>query len=61
MTEEERAAFISSLEDQMLTAAGNLDFERAAKLRDELFKLKGEKPIEKAQPQPVRRRRARRK
>ncbi len=58
LTEEERAAFIMSIEDQMLSAAGNLDFERAAKLRDELFKLKGEKPIEKSQPQPVRRRRS---
>jgi excinuclease ABC subunit B len=55
MTAEERAAFIKSLEDRMISAAGNLEFELAAKLRDELF----HKPIERQQPQPVRRRRAR--
>lgn len=59
MTAEERAAFIKSLEDRMISAAGNLEFELAAKLRDELFQLRGDKPIERQQPQPVRRRRAR--
>ena len=59
LSEEERAALASSIEDQMLTAAQNLDFEQAARLRDQLFSLRGQAPIEKKQPQPARRRRAR--
>ena len=43
MTEEELAALMKSVEDQMLSAAKELDFEKAAKLRDQLFQLKGEK------------------
>ncbi len=43
MTEEEVAALMKSVEDQMLSAAKALDFEKAAKLRDQLFQLKGEK------------------
>ena len=58
LSEEEKQALISQLEDKMLSAAGELDFEKAARYRDELFKIKGEKPIEKMQPQPVRRRRS---
>ena len=42
MTEEELAALMKSVEDQMLSAAKALDFEKAAKLRDQLFELKGE-------------------
>ncbi len=57
MSVEERASFVSSLEDRMLSAAHSLDFELAAKLRDQLFSLRGDKPIEKKQPQPMRRRR----
>jgi len=57
--EEERAALALSIEDRMLAAAQNLDFEAAAKLRDQLFSLRGEQPLEKKQPQPARRRRAR--
>lgn len=59
LSPEERAALASAIEDQMLAAAQNLDFEQAAKLRDQLFNLRGEAPIEKKQPQPARRRRAR--
>jgi len=59
LTEEERTALALSLEDKMLAAAQNLDFEQAAKLRDQIFSLCGEAPIEKKQPQPARRRRAR--
>ena len=59
LSPEERAELALSLEDRMLAAAQNLDFEQAAKLRDQLFSLRGEQPIEKKQPQPVRRRRAR--
>jgi excinuclease ABC subunit B len=59
LSPEERAELALSLEDRMLAAAQNLDFEQAAKLRDQLFALRGEQPIEKKQPQPARRRRAR--
>lgn len=59
LSEEEKAAMSLSLEDKMLSAARNLDFEQAAKLRDQLFALRGDAPIEKKQPQPLRRRRAR--
>ena len=45
---------IVELEDKMLAAAGELDFEKAAKLRDELFALRGDKPADK--PQQKRRR-----
>ncbi len=45
MDEEERQIAINRLEDEMLAAAGNLDFERAAKLRDQYLALKGEKPM----------------
>ncbi|MEA4998726.1 MAG: excinuclease ABC subunit UvrB [Candidatus Limiplasma sp.] len=55
MSEEERQTLLRSIEDQMLSAAKSLDFEKAAKLRDELFSLKGEsKDIQK--PQVKRRR-----
>ncbi len=41
-TEAERAARIALLKEQMRQAAAELEFEAAAKLRDELFKLTGE-------------------
>ena len=53
---EERAALMATLEDRMLAAAQDMDFEKAAKLRDQLFALRGDKPLEKKQPQPMRRR-----
>ena len=49
MDETERQMAIDRLEEQMLAAAGNLDFEKAAKLRDELLALKGEKPMASAE------------
>ncbi len=55
MKEEERQALIASLEDQMLSAAGNLEFEKAAKLRDQLLALRGEAPVDKHQPSRRRR------
>ncbi|MDO5022853.1 MAG: excinuclease ABC subunit UvrB [Eubacteriales bacterium] len=61
MSDEERQQLIEKLEDQMLSAAGELNFELAAKLRDQVFDLKDEKPFERAQPQPVRRRKSARK
>jgi excinuclease UvrABC helicase subunit UvrB len=49
---------IESLEAQMLEAAARLDFERAAKLRDQLMELKGETvPAQTTEPK----RRSRRK
>ena len=43
MDEEERQMAIERLEERMLAAANNLDFEKAAKLRDQMLELKGEK------------------
>ena len=45
LTEDERAALMRSVEEDMLAAAKELDFERAAKLRDRLLSLRGEKPM----------------
>ena len=44
LNEDERAALMRQIEDQMLAAAKNLEFEEAAKLRDRLLELRGEKP-----------------
>lgn len=55
MDNEEKEALIASLEDQMLSAAGDLDFEKAAKLRDQLFALRGDAPMDKHQPSRRRR------
>ena len=43
----------------MLTAASELDFEKAAKLRDQLFAIRGDAPIDKHQPSRRRRERVR--
>ena len=56
MTDAEMQDLMKQLEDQMLAAAGDLDFEKAAKLRDKLFEVKGNKPVDKPQPQHRRRR-----
>ena len=45
MSEDERQALMRQLEDQMLSAAKDLNFEEAAKLRDRLLALKGEAPV----------------
>ena len=57
MPEDEKAALIKQLEDKMLTAASELDFEKAAKLRDQLYAVRGDKTPDKPQ---MRRRRSRR-
>jgi excinuclease ABC subunit B len=44
MSEDEVAALVKQLEEQMLSAARELDFERAAKLRDQMLALRGEAP-----------------
>ena len=43
MDEEERQMAIDRLEEMMLAAANSLDFEKAARLRDQMLELKGEK------------------
>ncbi len=59
LTEEEKQSLVRQLEDQMLSAAKELDFESAAKYRDQLLELKGEKkPDVMLQPQKQRYRRA---
>jgi len=40
MSKAEKEAMIQDLENQMKTAARNLDFEEAASLRDMVFELK---------------------
>ena len=44
MSEDEVAALVKQLEEQMLSAARERDFERAAKLRDQMLSLRGETP-----------------
>ena len=43
MDEQERMMAIERLEERMLEAANNLDFEKAAKLRDQMLELRGER------------------
>ena len=45
MDETEKQLAIDRIEEQMLAAAASLDFEKAAKFRDQLLALKGEKPM----------------
>ncbi len=47
MNEDERAALMREIENQMLSAAKELEFEKAAKLRDQLLALRGEAPKKK--------------
>jgi len=59
LADADRAALMAQIEDQMLSAAQSLDFETAAKLRDQLFALKGEQAPGQKQQSPRRRRRER--
>ena len=59
MDETERQLAIENLEEQMLSAAEALDFEKAAKLRDQLFAIRGDAPVDKHQPSRRRRERVR--
>jgi len=43
MNEQEKRMAIERLEEKMLEAAGKLDFEEAAKYRDKILALRGEK------------------
>ncbi len=49
LDETERMMAIERLEERMLEAANNLDFEKAAKLRDQMLQLRGEKPMGNAE------------
>ncbi len=61
LTEDELHLLILSTEEKMLQAAANLDFELAAKLRDQLFALQGKTPEEtETITTPQRKRRQRR-
>jgi excinuclease UvrABC helicase subunit UvrB len=50
MSENEKQDMLRPIADQMLAAAGEIDFEKAAKLRDKLFELRGQAPADKPQP-----------
>ncbi len=53
LTMDEKAARVKLLTEEMRTAARELEFEHAAKLRDEIKKLSGEEALERAsQPKP---------
>ena len=60
MDDAERQMAIDRLEERMLEAANNLDFEKAAQLRDQMLELRGEKPMASGeQSRQTRRRRKR--
>ncbi len=52
MTADEKAARIGLLTEQMRDCARALEFEQAARLRDEIKKLSGEEALEKAKAKP---------
>ncbi|MDO4482876.1 MAG: excinuclease ABC subunit UvrB [Clostridia bacterium] len=55
LNDEEREALMRSIEEEMLTAAKSLEFEKAAQLRDRLLEMRGET----VKPHKVQQRRAR--
>ncbi len=57
MDEEEKRMAIERIEELMLQAANNLDFEKAARYRDQMLALKGEKVMASAEQSRQRRRR----
>ncbi len=58
LNEDERAALMRQVEEEMLAAAKNLEFEQAARLRDQLLALRGEKvPVSDVQQRRKRSRR----
>ncbi len=60
MDDTERRMAIDALEEQMLAAAAQLDFEKAAQLRDRMLALRGEKAMATAEKSRTANRRARR-
>ena len=59
LTEDERDALMRRIEEEMIGAAKDLEFERAAELRDQLLKLRGEAPMKDDMQQRRHRRRER--
>ena len=59
LTDEEREALARQIEEEMLSAASGLEFERAAQLRDRLLELRGEAPMADDTQQKRHRRRER--
>ena len=59
LTDEEKEALMRQIEEEMLTAAKGLEFERAAKLRDRLLELRGDAPMKDDTQQRRHRRRER--
>lgn len=59
LTEEERDTLARQIEEDMIGAARELEFERAAQLRDQLLKLRGEAPMKDDMQQRRHRRRER--
>ena len=53
------SVYFVEIEDEMLSAAKGLEFERAAKLRDQLLQLRGEAPMKDDMQQRRHRRRER--
>ena len=59
LTEEERDALMRRIEEEMIGAAKELEFERAAQLRDQLLQLRGAAPMKDDMQQRRHRRRER--
>ena len=59
LSDEEKEALMRQIEDEMLSAAQGLEFERAAQLRDRLLELRGEAPMKDDNQQRRHRRRER--
>ena len=59
LTDEEKEALMRRIEEDMIHAAKDLEFERAAQLRDQLLQLRGEAPMKDDMQQRRHRRRER--
>ena len=59
LNDEEREALMRQIEEEMISAAKELEFERAAQLRDRLLALRGDAPMKDDQQQKRHRRRER--
>ena len=59
LNDDEREALMRQIEEEMISAAKELEFERAAQLRDRLLALRGDAPMKDDQQQKRHRRRER--
>jgi excinuclease ABC subunit B len=59
LNDDEREALMRQIEEEMISAAKELEFERAARLRDRLLALRGDAPMKDDQQQKRHRRRER--